>query len=554
MKYLYLCFILMCTLFSQRIFAQFTAADSLRGQLRPERTCYDVKFYDLNIDINFQTKHIKGYNTITYKVVRGFNMLQIDLFANMKIDSIVHKDNSVKFHRRFNAVFVDLGEMQEEDITDSIRVYYQGIPRIALNAPWDGGFTWTKDKNGKPWLGVSCEGIGASLWWPNKDHLSDEPDSMRINCTVPSDLICVSNGNMRSKTKKGVKTSFEWFISYPINNYNVTLNVADYVQFSDTFVSPTDASKLAMDFYVLPYNLAAAKKQFKEAHEVLRIFEKYLDKYHFWNDGYALVETPYLGMEHQSCIAYGNQFMPGYMGRHPQGMPEDYIILHETGHEWWGNSVSCVDHAEMWIHETFCTYMESVYMEEKYGKNAAIKYLKFHALYMSNTDPILGPKDVNYESNDSDMYYKGSAMLHTLRTAIDSDSLWWDILKSFYKKFNTKPAVTEDFINHVNEKTGKDFTSFFNQYLKQSKLPILYYEIKEGKNGPQLHYKWVNAVKNFNMPVFLKYKGKICKLNCSDQYNIFDANLKKGESPEFFYGLYRIVENNNGVKTEYFWQ
>jgi aminopeptidase N len=538
----------------QNLIAQFTLADSLRGQLRPERSCYDVKFYDLNLDVNFKTKHINGYNTIIYKVVRGFNMLQIDLFSNMKIDSIIHHGNSVKFHRKFNAVFVDLGQMQEEDIIDSIRVYYQGIPRIAINAPWDGGFTWSKDKNEKPWLGVSCEGIGASLWWPNKDHLSDEPDSMRINCTVPSDLTCVSNGNLRSKTKKGEKTSFEWFVSYPINNYNVTLNIADYVHFSDTFISPTDGSKLNMDYYVLPYNLTAAKKQFKEAHEVIRIFEKYLDKYPFWNDGYALVETPYLGMEHQSCIAYGNQFMPGYLGRHPFGMPEDFIILHETGHEWWGNSVSCVDHGEMWIHETFCTYMEAVFMEEKYGKDAGERYLKYHNLYISNNQPILGPKDVNYDNNDSDMYYKGSSMLHTLRTSIGNDKLWWDILKSFYQKHKIKPAVTEDFINLVNEKTGSDYTYFFNQYLKNPELPILYYEIKAGKNGAKvINYKWKNSVANFKMPVYLNYKGKISKLSCSNENSSYELNLRKDEKPKFIFGLYRVVEIENGKEIEKSW-
>lgn len=532
--------------FSIQLNAQFSHADSLRGQLRPERACYDVKFYDLNLDVNFQSKYIKGYNTIVYEVVRGFNMLQIDLFSNMKIDSIIHQAKPVKYHRKYNAVFVDLGEMQEEGILDSIRVYYNGIPRIAVNAPWDGGFTWAKDKNGKPWLGVSCEGIGASLWWPNKDHLSDEPDSMRIRCTVPKGLTCVSNGVLRSKVNIDDKSSFEWFVSYPINNYNVTLNVADYVHFSDTFVSSSDATKLAMNYYVLPYNLSAAKIQFKQAHEVLRIFEKYLDKYPFWNDGYALVESPYLGMEHQSCIAYGNKYMPGYLGRHPAGMPEDFIILHETGHEWWGNSVSCVDHGEMWIHETFCTYMEAVFMEEKYGKDAAVRYLKFHTSYISNSQPMLGPKDVNFDSHDSDMYYKGSMMLHTLRAAIDNDSLWWDILKTFYLKHKIKSAVTEDFIMHVNEKTGKDFIFFFEQYLKHPEIPILHYEM----NGNKIRYRWEASVKNFNMPIYIKTGKGIEKLEVSDKFQDSNISIKKGRNPDFVYGLYRKIEWINNIPYE----
>ena len=535
--------------------AQFTKADTLRGQLRPERTCYDVKFYDLALDLNFATKYIKGSNTIVYEVVRGFNMLQIDLFSNMQIDSIIHSGQKVKYHRQFNAVFVDLGNMQEEGIRDSITVYYQGKPKAAVNAPWDGGFTWTNDLNGKPWLGVSCEGIGASLWWPNKDHLSDEPDSMRINCTVPQGMNCISNGVLRSKKMSGTST-FEWFVSYPINNYNVTLNVGDYVHFSDTFVSRMDGEKLAMDYYVLPYNLSAAKKQFKEAQEVMRIFEKYLDKYPFWNDGYALVETPYLGMEHQGAIAYGNKFLPGYLGRHPTGMPEDFIILHETGHEWWGNSVSCKDHGEMWIHESFCTYMEAVYMEEKYGAEAAIRYLKFHGAYIENQKPIVGPLDVNFDFSDSDMYYKGSMLLHTMRKTINNDSLWWDIIKSFYMKHKIKSAITQDFIDIVNSKTGTDYTYFFDQYLKSPELPILNYEYVKTKKGVlKIRYKWETPRNDFKMPVYVKTDSGLIKLEpTTAAFKETEIKLNKnGLKPDFQFGLFRRAEWKNKIAVEQFW-
>lgn len=529
----------LCLITLQSSFAQFTQADSLRGMLRHERTCYDVGFYDLNLNVDFKNQTISGYNTIQYKVLRGFNVMQIDLFSNMLIDSIVHQGKSVDYRRKHNAVFVDLGEMQEVDKYDAITVYYHGKPRIAVHAPWDGGFTWTMDKNKKPWLGVSCEGIGASLWWPNKDHLSDEPDSMRIRCTVPKGLTCVANGVMRSETKSPTTTTFEWFVSYPINNYNVTLNVAEYVHFSDTFISPTDGSKLPMDYYVLPYNLAKAQKQFKEAHEVLRIFEKYLDKYPFWNDGYALVETPYLGMEHQGAIAYGNQYMPGYMGRHPTGIPEDYIILHETGHEWWGNSVSCNDHAELWIHETFCTYMESVYVEEKYGYADAVRYLKYHSAFIENNQPIVGPLNVNYDKSDSDMYYKGAMMLHTLRNAIDNDSLWWDIVKTFYRKYTIKNAVTQDFIDHVNEKTGKDFTYFFDQYLKTANVPTLLFKTrKQGKNTI-LCCKWLADIEKFALPIFVNTKDGWEKIT-PNAYDFQEFTIKNisGKEVEFKFGLF----------------
>jgi aminopeptidase N len=504
----------------------FSQADTLRGMLRPERTCYDIKFYDLNISVNPTTRSISGSNTIVYKVVRGFNMLQIDLFENMQIDSILHKSRSVIFHRKHNAVFVDLGEMQEEDILDTIVVHYQGVPRAAIRAPWDGGFTWKKDKNGKEWIAVSCEGVGASLWFPNKDHLSDEPDSMRIRCTVPAGLTCISNGVMRAKlenkppkpTKKNKKapkvaptTTFDWFVSYPINNYNVTLYIGDYVHFSDTFVSPFDSSKLPLDYYVLPYNLEKAKKQFKETHQTLFVMEKYLDKYPFFNDGFALVEAPYLGMEHQSAIAYGNGFLPGYMGSHPDGIPFDYIIMHESAHEWWGNSITCTDHAELWIHESFTTYMESVYVEETYGEAALDKYLRYQRTNMSHSQPIIGPKDVNFTGHNNDIYYKGACMLHTLRNSLGDDAKWWKLLKTFYQKNKISNVRSEDFIAFVNEFAGSEgetYDSFFQQYLRSRRIPTVQYRLRLSEKQLKVELKLQSEeVPDLAFPVGYTIKG-----------------------------------------------
>jgi aminopeptidase N len=482
----------------------FTEADSLRGMLRPQRTCYDVLHYHLNLKLNFEQRSITGYNTMRYRVKQGFNVLQIDLFKNMQIDSIVHRGRNLRYVRKHDAVFVDFGEMQEEELVDSICIYYYGVPRMAVNAPWDGGFTWTKDKNGSPWLGVSCEGIGASLWWPNKDHLSDEPDSMRITCTVPSNLVCVSNGVLRSEQKQGSQTTYDWFVSYPINNYNVTLNVGNYVHFSDTFVSPFTGKKLPLDYYVLPYNLDKARKQFQQVKPILKSFEKYFDEYPFWNDGYALVETPYLGMEHQGAIAYGNRYMPGYLGRHPKGVPDDFIILHETGHEWWGNSISCRDHGEMWIHESFTTYMEAIFVEDKYNYETAVNYLKYYSTYIENRKPMLGPLDVNFDSHDSDMYYKGALMLHTLRTAINNDSLWWASLKMFYQKHKISSVQTKDFIEFINQQTKQDFSSFFQQFLTYPKLPILRYEWKQRGKDLELNYQWQADIADLYLPIYVK--------------------------------------------------
>lgn len=485
---------------------RFTAADSLRGMLRPERLCYDVRYYDLNVEVDITGKRIKGCNTVHYATLREFNMLQMDLFANMQIDSILHGGRSLAFYRKHNAFFVDFGAIQPQDRLDSISIYYQGSPTQAVNPPWDGGFTWNQDRNKKPFVGVSCEGIGASLWWPNKDHLSDEPDSMRIRCTVPPGLFCVSNGVLRSRTElpDSAGTCFEWAVSYPINNYNVTLNIADYVHFSDTFTSPTDGSRLPLDYYVLPYNLNTAKKHFGQVHRVLAAMEKYLDKYPFWNDGYALVETPYLGMEHQGAIAYGNRYLNGYLGRHIPQVPDDFIILHESAHEWWGNSVSCFDLAEMWIHEAFTTYMEAVYVEEYYGYETAVAYLRDYRNYITNLLPMVGPKDVNFKDHDTDIYYKGALMLHVLRGCINNDALWWDLLKSFYRRHSMGHARSEDFAALVAEKTGKDYAWFFNQYLYDKNLPIL--ELKLSENKRELFARWQTQQAEFPMPVTINKK------------------------------------------------
>lgn len=524
---------------------RFTKADSLRGALRPERTCYDVRFYDLNVQVDFIGQSIKGYNRIVYDTKIGFNVLQVDLFSNMQIDSIIHKGKPVQYYRQFDAVFVDLGEMQEAGVQDAITVHYQGKPRVAVNAPWDGGFTWSKDDQNKHWLGVSCEGLGASVWWPNKDHLSDEPDSMRITCTVPKDLMCVANGVLRNVQKQKKTTTYEWFVSYPINNYNVTLNVANYVHFSDTFVSTIDSQKLALDYYVLPYNLEKAKKQFKETATTLRVMEKYLDKYPFWNDGFALVETPYLGMEHQSAVAYGNRFQKGYMGRYYERMSFDYIIMHEAAHEWWGNSISCRDHAELWIHETFTTYMEAVYVEEVYSYEEAVRYLQYHANYIANSQPMIGAKDVNYNEHNTDIYYKGSVMLHTLRNSINNDSLWWDMLKTFYQQNKISNVVTEQYIQFVNEKTGFDYTPFFQQYLFKSQRPTL--QVKAKQKGAdaeiQLRFRAEVADLRFNIGLTHKKDSYSTTVSTKEWATVTVPNAKL--SDVFIkYGLYGIDKAN----------
>lgn len=377
----------------------FSRKDTLRGTLSPERANYDVKHYLLDIKIDIDKRYIDGTNQISFEVLNDLPLLQFDLFENMNVNKVEWNNKKLKFNREYNAVFVKFPEALKKGSKHSITIYYDGNPTVAKRAPWDGGLVFKKDKNGKPWVGVACQGTGASLWWPNKDHQSDEPDSMEIRVTSPSDLEEVSNGSLVSKMDlKNGYTKRIWKVNHPINNYNVSINIADYYHWTDTYISKINGEKLSLDYYVLKDNEAKARKQFEQVKPMLDAFEKRFSPYPFYKDGYKLVETPYLGMEHQSCVAYGNAYKNGYMGfdmsGSGEGMKFDYIIIHETAHEWWGNSLTSYDIADMWIHEGFGQYSEVVYLEELYGKESALKYLKGIRNGISNKEPIIGPYGV----------------------------------------------------------------------------------------------------------------------------------------------------------------
>ncbi len=490
----------------------FTEADTLRGMLRPERTCYDVNFYDIFLKIDPKEAFIKGYVDIYFEAKADFDELQIDLFENMTINQIVMdkvavnkiEEIELKYNRKFNAVFVEMRKIIRAGERAKFRIYYEGNPIVAKRAPWDGGFVWGKDKKGKDWIGVACEGTGASLWWPNKDHLSDEPDSLRFTTVVPKGLMSVSNGNLEEhRSFDKTHDLFTWKVNYPINNYNLSLNIANYAHFSDTYIAE-DGEELALDYYVLSYNEEKAKKHFKQVHKTLSCFEQYFGKYPFWEDGYALIETPYLGMEHQSGIAYGNQYKRGYLGGMiPKEFDFDYIIVHETGHEYFGNSISTNDHAEMWIHESFTTYMETLFVECAHGLDASIRYINSQRSFIMNEEPIIGPMDVNFGAwASSDHYFKGAWILHTLRHTINDDQKWFKLLRSFYEKYKISNVQSEDFFNYVNAFTGKNYNLFFKQYLQKGNIPTLEYKIrKKGKRNCILEYRWVDVPKGFMMPI-----------------------------------------------------
>ena len=527
-----------CFLFSQKA---FTYNDSLRGSINEWRL-YDVRYYNLSLEFFPSKKMIAGTLKMDFTAVENQSKIQIDLFQQMKINAITLNNKNVKFKRSENATFVEASINKGSKY--SMTVEYEGKPIQAKNAPWDGGFVWKEDIEGNTWAGVACEGIGASLWWPNKDHLSDEPDSMEMHFTVPSDLVAVSNGNLTGiKEQKNNTKTYSWKVTYPINNYNITVYIGKYEHLQDLYKA-NDSSELALDYYVLPNHKAVAATHFKQVHKVLRAFEHYFGKYPFWKDGYALVECPYLGMEHQSAIAYGNEFKGGYLGK---GILEeldfDYIILHETAHEYFGNSVSCTDLGDMWIHESFATYMEALFVEYYYGKDAAQRYLLSQKSLIKNTEPIFGPYGVNYEPLTSDQYYKGSWMLHSLRNTIENDTLWFSILHEFYDNHKIKSANRDDFINLVNRRTKKDYTAFIHQYLRWETPPTLEYRIDKKADLTLVYYRWKCIETSFEMPIEFNLDGHEIKVKPTNEWKStqFARNFKS-ITPSFSKRYYQAIE------------
>lgn len=479
----------------------FTRADTLRGMLLPERSCYDVKYYHLDVRVDPSTQTIKGSNTIFFNVDAAFDRMQIDLFKNLDVDRITLDDvTDLTYTREFNAIHVQLPAVLNKNSKHEVKVYYSGKPTVALNPPWSGGMTWAHDSSGNPWVVVTCQGIGASIWWPNKDHQSDEPDSMLISITVPKGLEDVSNGRLRAVTElaDGWKR-YDWFVSYPINNYCVTLNISKYAHFSDKYVN---GDTLTLDYFVLPESLKKAKETFKQVKSMMDAYWKYFGEYPFIRDGYKLVECPHNGMEHQSAVAYGNRFLDGYVGRASSvvGLKFDFIIIHESAHEWWGNNVTSEDIADMWIHESFGAYAEALFVEHLYGYREALTYINGKKPNVRNNEPIIGIYNVQHEGA-GDMYDKGQLVLNTLRSVIDNDTLWFSILKGTQETFRYQTVTAEDIFGYINRRTAKDLTYFFNQYLKFPKIPELVVMVTKKGNEVTARYRWNSDVPDFKMPI-----------------------------------------------------
>jgi len=479
----------------------FSRADSLRGMWSPERSWYDITYYDLDVRVDPAKRWIGGSNTIKFRVVEPHKRLQIDLFENMNIETItLDGTDSLAFSREFHAVFVDILRALEKNSNHELKVTYSGNPKVAARPPWEGGFTWTQDKEGNPWVAVTCQGTGASLWWPNKDHQADEPDSMAIRVTVPPGLQDISNGRLRRVVAlPDGWNRYEWFVSYPINNYNVTVNIGKFAHFAETHRGETE---LTLDYYVMPYDLEKARKQFQQVGPMMECFEKRFGPYPFVRDGFKLVQCPHLGMEHQSAVAYGNDFLQGYRGRasSPVGLKFDFIIIHESAHEWWGNSVTSKDIADMWIHESFGAYAEAVYVECLFGYEQALAYVNGKKPNVRNQEPIIGIYGVNNKGS-GDMYDKGQLVLNTLRHVVNDDSLWFSMIRALAMKFRYQTIMAEDVFGLINKMTAQDFTSLFDQYFRHATIPTLRVSVTATGDTTTVRYRWVAEADGFAMPI-----------------------------------------------------
>ncbi|HWR32607.1 MAG TPA: M1 family metallopeptidase [Chitinophagaceae bacterium] len=501
----------------------FTLQDTLRGSITPERAWWNVVSYNISVAPDYKSKTIAASNQISFDVNSDGTgkKMQIDLQKPLGIDSIIFHGKKINsFTRNGNVFIIDFGDYKFLSAKTSLSrkipvtlyklwIYYHGKPREAIYPPWDGGWIFSKDEKGRPWMTVACQGLGASVWYPCKDHQSDEPDQgATIQIKIPDTLVAVANGRLIAEEKQANGyVVYTWQVKDPINNYNIVPYIGKYVHFSDNYIGETEKN-LSLDYWVLDYNLDKAKIQFgRDVKRMMKAFEYWFGPYPFYDDGYKLVESSHLGMEHQSAIAYGNHYKDGYLGSDLSGsgwgMKWDYIIVHESGHEWFGNNITTNDIADMWVHEGFTMYSEVLFTEYFYGKEAADEYVQGIRRNINNIKPVIGPYGVNHEGS-GDMYNKGANMLHTIRHVIDDDSLFRDILRGMNKEFYHHTTTSKEVEAYFSKVAGKDLSKIFDQYLRNTQIPVLEYKI----TGDGLSYRWTNCVAGFDMPVKLKHSGE----------------------------------------------
>ncbi|GAB2767524.1 M1 family metallopeptidase [Rhabdobacter roseus] len=483
----------------------FTRQDTLRGSITPERAWWDLTYYHLAVRVKPEESSLSGSTTVHYKVLKPHQSMQIDLQEPLRIEKVVQDGQELTYRREGNAYFIALQKKQQIGQLESVQVFYAGKPQVAKRPPWDGGVQWEKDADGNWLVATSCQGLGASVWWPCKDHMYDEPDSMLISITVPKPLVDVSNGRLRKITDNNDNTrTFDWFVSNPINNYGVNMNVGNYVSWNEIYDG--EKGKLSLSYYALPQDQDKAKEQFKQVPLMMKAFEHWFGPYPFYEDGYKLVQVPYLGMEHQSSVTYGNGFKNGYLGKDLSGtgwgLKWDFIIIHESGHEWFANNITYKDIADMWVHESFTNYSENLYTEYHFGKQAGTEYVLGTRKLIANKARIMGFYNVNH-AGSGDMYYKGGNMLHTIRQVVNDDEKWRQILRGLNKTFYHQTVDGSDIIKYISDKAGRNLSKVFDQYLREIKIPQLEYAFE----GKTLRYRWTNAVDGFDLPVKVTLQG-----------------------------------------------
>jgi aminopeptidase N len=525
---------------------QSTRQDSLRGAITPQRAWWDLQHYHLQVKVEPDQKFISGINTMTYKVTGAQNLLQIDLQAPMVLEKVVQNQVELNYEQEGSAYFITLKDLQSIDSTYSIELHFSGKPVIAIRPPWDGGLTWSEDSNGLPFIANSNQGIGSSIWWPNRDHPADEPDQgVLISVEVPENLMDVSNGRLIKidHNKKAKTKTYHWEVKNPINNYGININIGDYVHFGEKY--PGEKGPLDMDYYVLRENLEKAKVQFKDATRMMEAFEHWFGPYPFYEDGFKLVEVPYLGMEHQSSVTYGNGFANGYRGTDLSGtgwgMKFDFIIIHEAGHEWFANNITNKDVADMWIHEGFTAYSENLFLDYFYGTAASNAYVVGTRKRINNDKPIIGTYGVN-KNGSSDMYYKGANLLHTIRQIINDDEQWRMILRGLNSEFYHQTISTKQIENYISQKAGIDLTPVFDQYLRAISIPIL--SLVEKANT--LSYRWENTIQSFDMPIRIYVDGQEIWLKSTTNWQ--EIELEKGNQlisldQNFYVGMMVVIQD-----------
>ena len=499
-----------------------TRGDILRGEYGRYRANNDLLFYHLDVRVDPAKKSITGRNTIRFRMLKDDTRIQLDLYANLSVDKILLGQVPLNYERELNTVFVDFPETLRAGREYAIDFYYSGLPKERGRF---GGMAFRKDPSGHDWINTACEEEGAAVWWPNKDQWRDEVERMELSVAIPNDLVDVSNGKFVGKTDLGDGyTRWDWLIQYPINNYDVSLNIGNYVHFADKL------GDMPLDFYVTPGNLEGGKRQFAQAKPMLEAYEHYFGEYPFKKDGYKLIEVPYSGMEHQSAVTYGNHFANGYLERDWTGVGTslkfDFIIIHESGHEWFGNAVSAADVSDMWIHEGWTTYLEGLYVEHLFGHDEALKYLNGYKSKVRNREPIITQRGV-HRSPSQDMYFKGALFLNTLRSVVDDDARWWKLLRDLFQHFKYQNIMTEDLVQFVNAQLGQNLTPVFDQYLRRADLPTLELSFDEAEGT--LAYRWKADERAFAMPVRIGAPGAWQIIHPTTDWKVMETSLKKSD-------------------------